>query len=267
MPLQIHDGNWQVRKSYEVDVGGLAMRNLFDATFYSPDPHIWVFDGRNAKKARRDVYPGYKANRVAGSDEFYKTMDVFKDILKHTNKMVLEVPGYEGDDVIANLIKSTWGTEILLHANDGDFHVLCDEFVKMTHPALPKITGADARLYKTLVGDKSDNIPGIERFGPGGGVKGGGFLDLGVEHKEVLTKFFMDHPWAKDMGGVLLPSREATGFTESQYEKFCINYKDLCAFWRIVDFLDIPSDVMDPCIKIGVNNYPAADLILKGIMQ
>ncbi len=267
MPLHIHDGNWQVRKSYEVDPTGFAMRTLFEQTFFSTDPHIWVFDGRNAKKARRDVYAGYKSKRIAGSDEFYKTMDVFKGLLGHTNKMTIEIPGYEGDDVIANLVKSAWGTEMLLHANDGDFHVLCNEFVKMTHPALPKIQGADARLYKTLVGDTSDSIPGIPGFGAGGGVKGGGFLDLQPEHKAVLTKFFVDHPWSASMPQAVLPTQEQTGFTKTQYEKFCLCWKELCGFWRIVDFLEIPSEIMDPCVKIGVNNYAAANLILKGIMQ
>lgn len=265
--LHIHDGNWEVRKSYEVDPTGLALRNLFNETFFSPDTHIWVFDGKNAKKARKDIYPDYKKNRVPGSDEFYKTMNVFKGLLSHAGCAKVEVPGFEGDDVIAHLINSTWGMEILLHANDGDFHVFCNELVKMTQPALPKIVGAEARLYKTLVGDTSDFIPGIKGFGKGGGVNGGGFLDLKDHHKEKLMKFFEENPWKTVMATPTFPHAADIGLTDGQYIKFCEGFQALCSYWLIVDFLVIPEDVIQAHYSFGVKNYQAADAILKEIMQ
>lgn len=268
MPLHIFDGNWVVRKAYEVDPSGFAMRNLFENAFYSPDPMIWVFDGKNAKQARRTIHEGYKAKRKPGSDEFYKTMEVFKNILTMTNKIQVEVAGYEGDDVIATLVRSSPGVDILLHANDGDYHVLCNEKVKMTHPALPKVGNADAQLYKTLVGDPADDIPGLNRFGAGGGVRGGGFLELSETQKDNWKRWFMSHPYAKDMAEPTdFPSAAELGLSDSQHKTFQMSWKELTSFWLIVGFVPMSNDLLNANMKIGVPNLTEANRILRSIMQ
>lgn len=267
MPLQIYDSNWIVRKRYEVDSTGLAMRNLFDEAFFSKDPQIWVFDGKNAKQARRDVFEGYKSKRKPGSDEFYQSLNVFKELLKYTNKMRIEVPGYEGDDVIAHLVRSTPGIPINLQANDGDYHVLCNEFVKMTHPALPKVANEDVRLYKTLVGDSADNIPGLVRFGEGGGATGGGFLELTKAQKGNWDRFFALNFYDQEHDPQCWYSAAELGLRDSLYATFRRDWRLLCAYWRIVGFLPMNEELIAAHTTVGVANYNAANIILKAMMQ
>ncbi len=245
------------------------MRNLFNEAFHSPDAQIWVFDGQNAKAARKEIYPMYKGNRVPGSDEFYKTMDVFRELLKLSNKFQIRIKGYEGDDVIANLIRSSPGQRISLHANDGDFHVLCNELVTMTHPALPKVSNEDVRLYKTLVGDPGDFIPGIKGFGKGA------WDGLQEQMKARWVRFFEENPWesviADGMYPSLIncPSPSEVGLKDKSYDAiFQENgWRALTGFWRIVGFLDISPEVMNANMIIGVPDYPRANIMLKGIMQ
>lgn len=267
MTIQIYDASWVIRKRYEVDASGLAMRNLFDDAYHGKEPQIWVFDGKNAKQARRDVFPGYKIKRKPGSDEFYQTLDAFKELLKYTNKVRVEVPGHEGDDCIAHLVRSSPNTKIHLQANDGDYHVLCNEYVTMSHPALPKISNADARLYKTLVGDGSDDIPGLARFGEGGGVRGGGFLELTEEQKANWSNFFFYNFYDQEAEPLAWYSAETLGLSNALYATFRKDWRLLCAYWRIVGFLPMSEELVAAHTTVGTPNYNAANIILKAMMQ
>lgn len=254
--VNIHDGNWEVRRAYEVSTDGLAMRNLFNVTHFDPDPHIWVFDGKNAKKARRDIYPEYKAKRIPGSDEFYQTMAKFKELLRFSSKMQIEIPGYEGDDVIAALVKQSPPEQsVLIHANDADYHILCGPNVKMTVSALPKIAPAEARLYKTLVGDPGDNIPGLKGFGKGA------WEDLQPQMKEKWVHLFTNPIPAK------LPSAVELGLSDKIYNAFLGSCEQLCDFWQIVGFLPLSDEMINKHLVMGTNNYAAANALLKGLMQ
>ncbi len=268
MPLRIYDGNWVVRKAYEVDPTGFAMRTLFENAFHGIDPQIWVFDGKNAKQARRTVYPGYKAKRKPGSDEFYKTMDVFKGLIAMTNKIKIEVTGYEGDDVIAALVRQAPGVEMILHANDGDYHVLCNDKVTMTHPALPEVPNEEVQLYKSLVGDTSDDIPGLARFGEGGGPRGGGYHDLTPEQKATWVAWFKANLYdAVKMEPTHLPSKEELGLSPSLHKTFENSWKELTAFWLIVGFVPMSNELLTANMVVGKPDWAGANTILRGIMQ
>ncbi len=262
-PLQLFDTNNFLRKRYEADKSGLALRNLFNLAFYSPEPMIFVCDPPDAKNARKTLYPEYKGHRKPTPDEFHVTLGIFKELIGHTNKMVLEVPGYEADDVIATLVRTSPGVPLVINSNDGDYLPLCNDLVKMTEPpALKHIAVEDLRLYKTLVGDSSDNIKGVKLFGPKG------FEALGDNRKAIWTKWLNANPWKKLAdGGTLLPDVADLGLTDTQYEWFKGNIKTIQAYWQIVNFVSVDNELMMKHLKVGTPNWARGDELLKEIMQ
>lgn len=124
-----------------------------------------MWDGPHSIKTRRELYPEYKAGRPPLSDDITGAFALIQEVLPHTNGISIKVPGYEADDVIAQMINKYAGQHtISLHSTDRDFWQLSPypnlqfEYHSDLHPE-------DVCLYKTLVGDKSDNIPGAKGFG------------------------------------------------------------------------------------------------------
>ncbi len=146
---------------------------------------IVTFD--TTKSARRLArYPEYKAGRKSSlTPEEYL---VFKDrltafcaVLKNMKVSVLEGNGYEADDYIAMLCKMLRAYHVHIHSTDQDFLQLVSPRITVMKPdgeggALPitpdnfvEITGVQQDFfldYKCMIGDKSDNIPGIDGIGP-----------------------------------------------------------------------------------------------------
>lgn len=255
LPVWLFDCNNYVRRRHEVDTSGLVLRNLFNEAFHSPNPIIYVFDGKNSKASRKALYPEYKANRIPAPDAFYATLGMFKELMGHTNKISLEIEGYEADDVIATLVRNNPGTIMKIFSNDGDFMQLCNDFVTMSDPKLPKISMEDIRLYKTLVGDKSDNIKGINKFGEVG------FLKLTAEQK-ALWGLWLDE---QTIAGEL--SAEALGLSKSQFTWFSENKPLIRAYWQIVNFIKVPAELIAKNMKVGKPNLELANELLKGVYQ
>lgn len=253
LPLHIVDCNNFVRRRHEVDTSGLALRNLYSEATCTPNPTIYVFDGKNSKAARRALYPDYKANRTPASDSFYAVLGMFKELMLCTNKVVLEIPGFEADDVITHLVRSAPTQQIKIFSNDGDFTALCNDFVTMSDPKLPKVPQEDVRLYKTLVGDTSDNIKGIAKFGPAA------WENLTVEQKQTWTIWLEKEPIAV--------SSETLGLTKKQHEWFSANTELIRAYWQIVGFLPVPLDLFAKHMQVGTKNPELANELLKGVFQ
>lgn len=257
--LQIYDTNNWVRKRYEADSSGLALRNLFNLAFHSIEPTIFVFDGKNSKDARRKLYPAYKGHRPPSPDAFNVTLDIFEELVGYTNKMALRMAGYEADDIIATLVRSAPDTDILIHSNDGDFLILCNDLVKMTETSLPKIDLKDIRLYKTLVGDPSDNIKGISGFGDVA------WEALGDNRKAMWKGWLDQNPWGKVAAP--LPDPADLGVSDKQYLWLKTNLLTIQAYWAIVGFVSVDNDLMMKHLKVGVPNMAIANNLLTEIMQ
>ena len=134
---------------------------------------------------RRDIYPEYKANRPATPEDILLSVPYVKRIVEAMCIPVLEVPGFEADDVIGTLAKKgdEAGYEVFMVTPDKDYGQLVGENRK-----LYKQKGDDVEIVDTeairakygidrpelvrdilaLWGDSSDNIPGV----PGVGEKG-----------------------------------------------------------------------------------------------
>ena len=134
---------------------------------------------------RRDIYPEYKANRPATPEDILLSVPYVKRIVEAMCIPVLEVPGFEADDVIGTLAKKgdEAGYEVFMVTPDKDYGQLVGENRKLykqkgdgveiiDKEAIKAKYGIDkpelVRDILALWGDSSDNIPGV----PGVGEKG-----------------------------------------------------------------------------------------------
>ena len=134
---------------------------------------------------RRDIYPEYKANRPATPEDILLSVPYVKRIVEAMCIPVLEVPGYEADDVIGTLAKKgdEAGYEVFMVTPDKDYGQLVGENRKLYKQKGDDIEIIDKAAIKAkygidrpelvrdilaLWGDSSDNIPGV----PGVGEKG-----------------------------------------------------------------------------------------------
>ena len=134
---------------------------------------------------RREIYPEYKANRPATPEDILISVPYVKRIVEAMCIPVLEVPGFEADDVIGTLAKKgeDAGYEVFMVTPDKDYGQLVGENRKLYKQKGDEIEIIDKAAIKAkygienpelvrdilaLWGDSSDNIPGV----PGVGEKG-----------------------------------------------------------------------------------------------
>jgi DNA polymerase I len=151
---------------------------------FSPNRIAVCFDlGRPAY--RHDVYDGYKANRRTTPDDFSSQMPLVREVLTALRIPVVEVPGYEADDLIATLVKEARqeGLPVLVVTGDRDNLQLIDDQaevrVMMTRRGITDTAvydeaavleryGVPPERYidvAALRGDPSDNLPGVPGVG------------------------------------------------------------------------------------------------------
>lgn len=135
---------------------------------------------------RHDLYPEYKATRQKMPDELVDQLPRIKQVLQSLNVVSVEVPGLEADDVMGVLAKIAEAEklETFLVTGDKDFMQLVSPLVKIYNP---KRSGEDLEIldedgvkkkiglppskmidYLSLMGDSSDNVPGVAGIGPKG---------------------------------------------------------------------------------------------------
>ena len=137
--------------------------------FMASDPNmIVVWDGFNSLKRRRDLFPGYKQRPEKG-DDVKASFDMLKEVLCHCPVTQVEIPTWEADDVIYTLAcdYADQDMPVRIETNDQDFFQLATYnciHLPMVKP-LP-CQPENTCLYKAIVGDQSDSIPGWRGFGP-----------------------------------------------------------------------------------------------------
>lgn len=150
-----------------------------------PD-HLGVaFDPRGGN-FRHQLYPAYKANRAATPEDIINSVPIIKEILEAMRIPILEVAGYEADDVIGTLstkAAATGSYQVFMVTPDKDYGQLIRPNVSMYKPAKTgvEIVGFDDLCgtygianpmqiidILALWGDASDNIPGVAGIGEKG---------------------------------------------------------------------------------------------------
>lgn len=152
----------------------------------SPDCIAVAFDGPTAKLDRTALYPEYKATRDKAPDELLMQLDDVREVVQGFGIPILEFPGQEADDVIGTLAVRCreHGDEVFIVTADKDFMQLVDDGHVRMYDLMnragdePKIVGPEEVVAKfgvtpdkiidllALMGDKSDNVPGVPGVGP-----------------------------------------------------------------------------------------------------
>jgi 5'-3' exonuclease/DNA polymerase I-like protein with 3'-5' exonuclease and polymerase domains len=149
----------------------VATLNRFDA---APGDVVMVFDGQSAKLLRQQALPTYKEGREhhpAYYDEFNKLREMATQTLLDLGALAVEQPGLEADDVLCYISKKLDMHNIVV-SEDGDLLVLVSPNTDVYRGGTlneNKYGFFDHRhitLYKSIVGDTSDKIPGARGFGP-----------------------------------------------------------------------------------------------------
>ena len=145
-----------------------------------PERMAVVFDDKSGVRTfRANMYPAYKATRKDPPEELQVQMDYFSKIVHGLGWPVLTVPGVEADDVIATLVEEAKrkGWEVVIYSADKDIMQLIGDGVTMIDALHQKTYTREEVIKKmgvppeqipdflALVGDTSDNIPGIYGVG------------------------------------------------------------------------------------------------------
>ena len=153
------------------------LRKLVDDE--QPDRIAVVFDAKG-KTFRDDLYDQYKANRPPMPDDLRLQIEPLHNIIQAQGYPLLVVDGVEADDVIGTLSKqgSEQGFEVLISTGDKDMAQLVDGNVTLINTMNNQRLDASAVVekfgvkpeqiidYLALMGDSSDNIPGVPKVGP-----------------------------------------------------------------------------------------------------
>ncbi len=129
---------------------------------------------------RHDIYPEYKANRPPMPDDLAVQIPYIKELVAAMNIPCFEETGVEADDIIASAARllSEQGHKVIIVSGDKDLLQLVGEQVVMWDPMKKKTMDAAAVTEKyhvspqqlldcyALMGDSSDNVPGVPGVGP-----------------------------------------------------------------------------------------------------
>ncbi|MBB4639647.1 DNA polymerase I [Longimicrobium terrae] len=152
---------------------------------HQPDYLGMVFDAGDSERV--EMYPQYKATREKMPDELALSIPRIRQLVEAFRIPVLELQGYEADDVIGTLAGKAVdaGLEAVIVSGDKDFYQLIRPHVCLLNPGRGGPTAveeewvdernAHERLgvapkhvvdYLGLIGDSSDNVPGVSGIGP-----------------------------------------------------------------------------------------------------
>lgn len=157
---------------------------------YPSDYSACVFDAKG-KTFRDDIYPEYKANRASMPDELRAQIEPLHEAIKAMGWPLIMESGVEADDVIGALAKQAEreGVRVIISTGDKDISQLVNEHITVVNTmrdafrrvddvldiaGVEKKFGIPPRLiidYLVLIGDTSDNVPGVEKVGPKTAVK------------------------------------------------------------------------------------------------
>ncbi len=143
----------------------------------------WDIKGTSAQK-RIEIYPKYKAGRTKPPEDFYTQLPILRELLDAFGWPLYELDGYEADDIMGTFAHDASEQGVHTYLITGDYDMLqlispsTDVFITRTGSTdlvhYHKDTfrdkyGVDVAQfvdYKALVGDSSDNIPGVRKIGP-----------------------------------------------------------------------------------------------------
>ena len=151
---------------------------------YQPAYMAVVFDARG-KTFRNDLYAEYKAHRPPMPDDLREQIRPLHALVRALGLPLIVEPGVEADDVIGTLAAQAaeTGRKVLISTGDKDMMQLVNEHVTLVNTMTDTVSDRAAVItkfgvpperiidYLALVGDKVDNVPGVDKVGPKTAVK------------------------------------------------------------------------------------------------
>ena len=168
-----------------------------------PSEHVAVVFDAPGKTFRDDLYAQYKANRESMPEELRAQIEPLHNLIRALGIPLLCVPGVEADDVIGTLAQQATqqGLNTLISTSDKDMAQLVNERVTLVNTMTDSYIDTQGVVdkfgvraeqmvdYLTLIGDTSDNIPGVPSVGPKTAAKwlqSYGTLDALVSHADEI---------------------------------------------------------------------------------
>ncbi len=145
-----------------------------------PDYLAMALDGPTAKLQRKQIYPEYKATRKPMPEDLPVQIERIIKIVRAMGIPLLELPGYEADDIIATAAEKhgKGDLEVFVVSRDKDLDQILSANVRLYDPMKDEVidsntlqekkgyTPAQAVEIQALTGDSSDNVPGVPGVGP-----------------------------------------------------------------------------------------------------
>ena len=196
----------------------LGVLNMLNRLLEDYDPsHMAVIFDAKGKNFRHELYPAYKANRAAMPDDLRVQIEPLHQLIKLMGLPLIIESGVEADDVIGTLAKqaSLMGQKVVISSGDKDIAQLVNEQITMIDTmkeATYDIPGVKEKFgvwpnqmidYLTLIGDTSDNVPGVDKVGPKTAVKW-------LESYETLDNIFKNLDQISGKVGENLRAAQAT---------------------------------------------------------
>lgn len=255
-------------------------------TKHQPEYLGWVHD--SGLSFRHERYPAYKATREKLTEElqsdFDRGMDRICQILDAYRIPIITLPGYEADDVIGTLVARSVDQEInvVVISGDKDFQQLVKPGVWLLNPGRGgsanveehwvSVENADERLgvapefvtdYLALVGDSSDNIPGVRGIGDKTAaelVKQYGHLESILAHTADITKkrpreALLEHAENARLSKELVTIRDDLPVT-LDLEKFRVRTPDQARLRDLYIELEFHSLAKDVALQIPSEEKP-----------
>ena len=170
---------------------------------FSSDYIVCVFDAKG-KTFRNEIYSEYKANRPKMPDDLSLQIDPLKKAINAFGIPMLSIEGVEADDVIGTLATKAdeQNMQVIISTGDKDLAQLVNDKITIintmtnekldTNGVINKFGIPRGKIidYLTLIGDKSDNVPGVDKVGPKTALKWldeFGSLDGVIQNHEKIT--------------------------------------------------------------------------------
>ncbi|MBT7307189.1 MAG: DNA polymerase I [Gammaproteobacteria bacterium] len=165
---------------------------------YPSEQVAMIFDAKG-KTFRNDLYPAYKANRPPMPEDLRSQIEPLHAIIEALGIPLIVHEGVEADDVIGTLARQAEadGVSVLISTGDKDMAQLVGNKVTLINTMSQSLMGVEGVKekfgvrpeqiidYLTLVGDSSDNVPGVPKVGPKTAVK---WLDQFGSLDEVMAR-------------------------------------------------------------------------------
>jgi hypothetical protein len=255
MTFHLIDAMSVLRAKLEKDPGGLLFRNMFHQ--YCEDRsavRMWVWDGKNNIATRKAIYPLYKANRPPAGEDIWAGLNLFRDLLHHTGDMQVTVPGFEADDVIAHLSRSLaqHGT-VKIETRDFDLYQLeIPDRVSCFGARAKEVPTHLIRLYKTWVGDGSDNIKGVKGFGQGAWDDTPSYDRLQKLTDGIIARCVPNDEILAD-----------AGVPKKCWDWIKANGDMIRAMWKVVGFMDLTDHQLNAGFRPGKLDKVAGEALLR----